>query len=160
LHQQDSALAATCVHGTEVDCSDILQRRHWARVLPTIYSYNALLDRAARRGDEAQAAQVMQQMRTANVTADSTTYNTLLKLCFNRNDTSGAMKVRSTIFNKHIFHDGTSACDLFDAGGRADAERHAPLGHHKYHLLGTPPAGEKHRPRDRCFHPCCARTLG
>jgi pentatricopeptide repeat domain-containing protein 1 len=64
-----------------------------AGIAPTIYSYNALLDRAARQGDETQAMSVVAQMQAGNVTADSTTYNTLLKLYVNQNNADGAVKV-------------------------------------------------------------------
>jgi pentatricopeptide repeat protein len=90
---QDSALAVVVAHGTDADCADILQRMRGARIMPTIYSYNALLDRAARQGDEAQALSVVAQMQAGNVSADSTTYNTLLKLYVIQNNADSAVKV-------------------------------------------------------------------
>jgi pentatricopeptide repeat protein len=90
---QDSALAVVCAHGTDDDCTDVLLRKYQAGLPPTIYSYNTLLDRAARQGYEAQALEVVTQMRAANVTADSTTYNTLLRLYENQSNPRSALKV-------------------------------------------------------------------
>lgn len=86
-------MAVACVHGSDSDCDKILQRMRESDVVPTVFTYNTLLDRHASRRNQKEAFVVIAQMAQAGIAADTTTYNTLLKLCVNRNDVDGAMKV-------------------------------------------------------------------
>jgi hypothetical protein len=122
-------------HGTDAECADILRRMRSAGVTPTIYSFNALLDRAARQGDEAQAMSVVTTMHIGGITADSTTYNTLLKLYVNRNDAKGAVKV---VITQHA--DLVLLVETHDVGYCAGGESNASprRAFHRRHGI-TPP---------------------